>query len=378
MNNRYYLPNDTARLLTEERLKKCKNLGLLLDKYIPQPAIEKSEGKSIWLKTIESGSYIDTRLTESVYQRWLNITTAEGAQHFSAITDWRMVVGLGGETVLETDLTLHHLYGIPFIPGSALKGLTRAYVTGEIYPSTDIDKDDTVVKQIFGSQERAGSVIFFDAIPVKGQATFELDIMNPHYPDYYGKGEQPTNDQNPNPIIFLTVAKTAFMFALAPRSPKDQDDVKQAKDWLQKALQKYGVGGKTSAGYGYFKDIKDEQGTTLVEQAPQTASTPKLAQPSAPAERIRPPIPNFRTGQDITGTVVAPNDELRRRTPAEVKAFLRYSSFALKDVLMVVEAEEAQNWKPGETRICLFVREEVRDDCTLLICQPRQKSRRKN
>jgi hypothetical protein len=27
--------------------------------------------------------------------------------------------------------------------------------------------------------------------------------------------------------------------------------------WLQTALQKYGVGGKTSAGYGYFKDIEN-------------------------------------------------------------------------------------------------------------------------
>src|SRR6266700_2237295 len=377
MSDSYNFPRSMWELL-DKHVGQCKNLALILDKYPPDDVPGNSQGESEWLKRLEPNGHIDTALTQSAYARWRAMISAMGVIPFHAALDWRMAIGLGGETVLETDLTLHHLYGIPFIPGSALKGLTRAYVTGEIYPSTDIDKDDTVVKQIFGSQERAGSVIFFDAIPVKGQATFELDIMNPHYPDYYGKGEQPTNDQNPNPIIFLTVAKTAFMFALAPRSPKDQDDVKQAKDWLQKALQKYGVGGKTSAGYGYFKDIKDEQGTTLVEQAPQTASTPKLAQPSAPAERIRPPIPNFRTGQDITGTVVAPNDELRRRTPAEVKAFLRYSSFALKDVLMVVEAEEAQNWKPGETRICLFVREEVRDDCTLLICQPRQKSRRKN
>jgi len=51
---------------------------------------------------------------------------------FDVSLDWRIVIGLGGESVLETDITLHHLYGIPFIPGSALKGLTRAYVTGEI------------------------------------------------------------------------------------------------------------------------------------------------------------------------------------------------------------------------------------------------------
>src|SRR5438270_12404256 len=100
----YYLPNATARLLTESQLKKCKNLALILDKYAPQTAIQKSEGKSIWLKEIALGSFLDPRLTESVYRRWLNMTEAVGALRFSAVTDWRMVVGLGGESVLETDL----------------------------------------------------------------------------------------------------------------------------------------------------------------------------------------------------------------------------------------------------------------------------------
>src|SRR6266436_8380914 len=181
----YYLPLSTAQLLTEGQLKKCKNLGLILDKYAPETAIQKSEGKSIWLKEIAAGSYLDPRLTESVYKRWLNMIEAVGALYFSALTDWRMVVGLGGESVLETDLTLHHLYGIPYIPGSALKGLTRAFVTGEEYPSRDIDQDNEIIRRIFGTQKEAGTVTFFDAMPIGGKATFVLDIMNSHYPNYY-------------------------------------------------------------------------------------------------------------------------------------------------------------------------------------------------
>src|SRR5437588_6769858 len=268
MNNprdtEYYLPKDTAKLLTQGQLKKCKNLGLILDKYPPETAVQKSEDKSNWLREIATGNYIDAELTESAYRRWLNMTTAVGALHFSAVTDWRMVVGLGGETVLETDLTLHHLYGIPYIPGSALKGLTRAYVTGEVFPSKDIEHDNETVKQIFGSQDRAGTVIFFDAMPVDGKATFALDIMNSHYPNYYGEKKPPTNDQNPNPVTFLTVTSTTFMFAVAPRHPKYEKDVGLVIGWLKEALQKYGVGGKTSAGYGYFKDVHDRQ-----EQATQ-------------------------------------------------------------------------------------------------------------
>ena len=250
----YYLPVAIARLLADH-VNKCKNLGLVLDKYPPQTAVQKSEGKSKWLREIASGSYIDARLAESVYRRWLNMTTTAGAIHFSAAADWRIVVGLGGETVLETDLTLHHLYGIPYIPGSALKGLTRAYVTAEKYPNEDEDNDNEVVKRIFGSQKEAGTVVFFDAMPIHGKASFALDIMNSHYPNYYGEKKPPTNDQNPNPVTFLTVSSTAFMFALALRRPQNEHvkDVEWVKEWLQEALEKFGIGGKTSAGYGYFK-----------------------------------------------------------------------------------------------------------------------------
>ena len=32
----------------------------------------------------------------------------------------RLIVGLGGDNVLETGITLHHTYGVPIIPGSAM------------------------------------------------------------------------------------------------------------------------------------------------------------------------------------------------------------------------------------------------------------------
>ena len=71
----------------------------------------------------------------------------------------------------------------------------------------------------------------------------------------YNQGKAPTNDQRPNPLAFLTVADTLFAFALAPYNRKREEqhtDMITASQWLQEALQEYGVGGKTSAGYGYF------------------------------------------------------------------------------------------------------------------------------
>lgn len=372
MNNQrssaYYLPSDTAILLTPDHVRRCKNLGLILDKYPQRTAVEKGDGRSQWLKEIEPASHVDPLLSENFYRRWLAMTTAMQAQHFSAAIDWRMVIGLGGETVLETDLTLHHLYGIPYIPGSAIKGLTRSYVTGEIegYKSDKIENDNEEIKRIFGSQERAGRVIFFDAMPIDGKVAFALDIMNPHYPDYYAGNKPPTNDQSPVPITFLTVADTSFMFALAPRHPDYIDDMKVAQVWLKKALEEYGIGGKTSAGYGYFKIAGNQEPTSVKESSFTTV---------APTERMRPALPKFRANQDIKGVVIAPTADLRQLAPSDTAAFLRYESFSTRDVFIVVTAEVAQNWRIGETRNCLLVREETRGECTVLICQPRPKKK---
>ena len=46
--------------------------------------------------------------------------------------DWRMIVGLGNEHIKETNMTLHHVYGIPYIPGSAIKGMVRHYFISEV------------------------------------------------------------------------------------------------------------------------------------------------------------------------------------------------------------------------------------------------------
>jgi CRISPR type III-B/RAMP module RAMP protein Cmr6 len=253
----YYLPPETAELLTDERLRQCQNPGLLLNKYAPQAALHNSIRKNQWLRDTLSHPLIDATLAAHAYRRWLALTTAAAAQHFHAATDWRLAIGLNSATVIEMSLTLHPLYGIPLIPGSALKGLCRNYVTSEKaeHASKRIEEDDPFIQRIFGSADQSGTVLFFDALPLEGKATLALDIINVHYPDYYSKGKTPSNDQRPNPLLFLTVTDTIFAFALAPRNrqrAEQQDDVHTAIQWLQEALRDYGVGGKTSAGYGYF------------------------------------------------------------------------------------------------------------------------------
>lgn len=272
MSYRYFLPRNASDMLKEQQ--QHKHLGLLLDKYIPKEAIEGEDKsrKGNWLREIAFLYQPDTKLIEASLARWRSYVSALHGQAFHAKTDWRLIVGLGNNTALETGLTLHSVYGLPVIPGSALKGLTRAYAATEdtsMYlpngkPSLKRETDPEDIQCIFGSEidkkEHAGSVIFFDAI-VMDKFSLTLDIMNPHYSNYYGKGNAPSNDQNPIPVPFLTISDATFQFAVAPRDyskQKHRENADRAKAWLKLALQDYGVGSKTSADYGYFVKFEDD------------------------------------------------------------------------------------------------------------------------
>lgn len=191
---------------------------------------------------------------------WLAPLEKDGcAKRFRARTDWRLVVGLAGPSPLETNLTLHHLYGVPYLPGSGLKGLARSAARQDL--GVDEMGKPVEIAEAFGTQKAAGLVDVLDAIPifVDGRPLVTVDVMNPHYPDWYrdrGKGGiKPADNENPNPVFFLTVARgSEFEFALLCRQPtvKGRSALERVEGWLRAGLSDLGAGGKTAAGYGYF------------------------------------------------------------------------------------------------------------------------------
>jgi len=269
------LPRDAVRLLQSKR-GQCLNLSLWLDHYIawrdwddkgrdaalePMPAAKRRKAPMLPMMKQGNAGYLKLSglrdLAAAYAQRQAEVLSSYrqrgyALEIFQACPEWRMVVGLGGASVLETDITLHHLYGLPIIPGSALKGLARSYAL----LNEGRDDDDPLFADAFGTvkePKRAGGVVFFDALPVTSPR-FQLDVMNPHYGEYYRyRGQSPPVDYlNPAPIYFLTVARTTFLFALAARNGR-REWLRAAAGWLQKGLETMGVGAKTAAGYGYME-----------------------------------------------------------------------------------------------------------------------------
>ncbi len=264
------LPKDTANFALK---RQGQNLGLWLERFVTwrdqddkgrdsslSRTREADQRKSPMLNPTRDGFLelqVESKLIRGLKER-LEKTLLIYAHSDSFLTspEWRFVIGLGGASVLETSMTLHRLYGIPIIPGSALKGVARAYAETVLTKPAD----DPEVVAIFGKPPQntpleAGNIIFFDAIPVTAPK-FKLDIMNPHYPKYY-QGDQPPADwQNPTPIYFLTVEQTQFLFAVAARREEGKGYVSTALEWLKKGLTELGVGAKTAAGYGYFEEVE--------------------------------------------------------------------------------------------------------------------------
>jgi len=227
----------------------------------------------------------DTHFIENINNRrdsTISYLKNSGFEVYSDIilkVSWRLIIGLGASHPQETSMTLHHTYGIPYIPGSAVKGITRHWIvlkfaddiareTKEDFEkiidkiSSAIESDYDINRQIdeinfkdildiFGTQKHEGKIIFFDAFPIEN-IKLKTDIMNPHYPDYYTKNEPPTDWQSPRPIKFLTIdSNTKFQFYIAG---KDKELLDKTKKLLIEALKNYGIGAKTSLGYGIFEE----------------------------------------------------------------------------------------------------------------------------
>ena len=188
-------------------------------------------------------------------------------------TQWHFVTGMGIPHPIENGFLWHPTLGVPYLPGSAVKGIIRAWLKSW-------GKDDDSQKQkeqlltLFGSEDKdppdqqaenqTGSLIFFNALPVS-QVTLGIDVMTPHMGDWYVQGntiEQlnesskiPADWHDPVPVQYLVVKEADFLFTIAPRRKKSttEAELELAMDALKNALCWLGAGAKTAVGYGLME-----------------------------------------------------------------------------------------------------------------------------
>ncbi len=165
----------------------------------------------------------------------------------------KLLVGSGLPSILEVGMNLSRNYGLPVIPGTALKGCFSHYCKEKKI----LNQDD--FKVVFGEdtspqmENIRGGIIFLDAFPVE-RVEFGLDVVNNHFSRYYINGEIPNDWYNPIPVTYVVVAKGVFRFTLLAITDLRQDLKEKLKNAFREMLRDYGVGAKTNYSYGRFTD----------------------------------------------------------------------------------------------------------------------------
>jgi CRISPR-associated protein Cmr6 len=300
--------------------------------------IAESKNDKTWRKlsceAIAKGSTLPAKADS--FAQFATTLLAQGAAILHAKLEARLIIDAGGGVIENGGICLDRTSGIPFIPGSAVKGCARRFaihllseendpaakaellakiaitygygdqdwkagrqkesIRSDFWlamvplfdagPESDVKRDDlwpTVSEQsaklIFEHLGRtpkepamplapqlpnlSGMIAFLPAYP-EIDPGIEIDVLTPHHPKYYS-GDKPiaTDDEDPNPVLFPTVAPNAiFRFPLVPLTQGVWSSCPQlfspstplefARTCLAESLQLFGLGAKTNAGYGWF------------------------------------------------------------------------------------------------------------------------------
>ena len=211
-----------------------------------------------WIDTLTTGKVGTARQIDECASRLMRLIDRREGRCAVFTTESRFVTGLGRSHPVENGFAWHPTLGTPYLPGSSVKGLVRAWARLDADPSPPCE----TVKRLLGDRETAGGISFLDAVPI-APVQLEADVMTPHYADWT-EDEPPGDWRSPTPIPFLvTAAGTPFLFGVVPCRAVP-DDLCTVMSWLCSALAWTGGGAKTAVGYGRFG--RDDDRTAALTQ----------------------------------------------------------------------------------------------------------------
>jgi CRISPR-associated protein Cmr6 len=261
------MPIDSIRRsLHELSRERFDHPGLALARYLNHQD-DAHEAVRMLHKAVQASAASEAY--RSAFARWRQLAQESGYLQFTEKLGGPLAVGLGSESVTEVGLTTHFTYGVPVIPGSAVKGLCRR---GALLLRQQEKLTEEQFLAIFGDTKGASFFTFWDAWYDPGSVggkPFHRDVITVHHPEYYGKkGKEgwPTDFDDPTPVPFLVVKPGAqFLFTVQAPDAAWGAFVQELVRW---SLRNLGAGGKTNAGYGWF-DVKSVPADA--EQKPETS-----------------------------------------------------------------------------------------------------------
>lgn len=217
------------------------------------------------LKRLQVG---EARLLSEHVGRQKKLIEARGGQVLALKNRSTFVTGLGEAHPIETGFAWHPSLGVPYLPGSGVKGVLKTWLktagpelvelaaelgnAGAVATRADLPSKDEV-ERLFGG-DGVGAIDFLPLLPV-APVQLRADLVNPHHAPYQrGKEDWPADWQNPVPSFFLAVAPSAlWQLGIVPRQGfAEAGDIDRVVAWLIQAADWLGFGAKTAVGYGRF------------------------------------------------------------------------------------------------------------------------------
>ncbi|SDX45340.1 CRISPR-associated protein Cmr6 [Allochromatium warmingii] len=251
-----------------------------------------AEGKAKWVQDNAKRTG-DSASLENAAQRQLELVTQLGGRGAVFQADWHFATGLGLPHPVENGLIWHHTLGVPYLAGSTVKGLVRAWV--EVW---DESLDETArqhrLDTWFGTLEQAGAFLFFDALPI-APVNLRADVMTPHLGKWYEQGGEiaewhhapdcvPADWHAPVPVPFLVADKPRLLFGIAPRYVDHAAELPEVFKALKQALDCLGAGAKTAVGYGQMRE--DPAGTADLQHKLRKKAEQEALSALSPEQQI--------------------------------------------------------------------------------------------
>ncbi len=174
--------------------------------------------------------------------------------------------GLGLEHPVENGFAFLTPYGLPYLAGSGIKGVLRS-AAQELEKMGEEEITTDVINALFGREDdhnaRRGALTCWDVFPSppKDKELLAVEIMTPHFVDYFQKKGTPHDAGKLNPIPFLAVSAGSEFRFVVTCEPALLNDFVPLDKWqhllakiMSHAFDWLGFGAKTSVGYGAMEE----------------------------------------------------------------------------------------------------------------------------
>jgi len=251
----------SARRANLPEAKGAENAGLLLHRWLSEHDLAKTAARSL----LEAVSSVPAPAAYQVaYDRWQRLhVNVSDTFVLIAETTGPLAIGLGSAAPLENGLTFLAPYGVPVLPGSAIKGLCRRGAQKAKEKSLISDEQFAALFGTAGDNEASDGIVqFLDGwyVPTSvGGRPFQPDTITTHHQQYYTKRSAPPTDfDEPIPNAFLSVQAGSQFCVVVRFLPEaiSQGWGSYVQSLLTWSLEHLGIGGKTNAGYGSLRIVQ--------------------------------------------------------------------------------------------------------------------------